>query len=82
MPGLTYMMARWIPAHERAFLSAVIFGGGQIGNIFGPAVAGLLMTNGGDWANVFYFFGGFGIFWFILWVRNNLRNISLLKIFY
>ncbi|CAH0719423.1 unnamed protein product, partial [Brenthis ino] len=67
MPGLTYMMARWIPSHERAFLSAVIFGGGQIGNIFGPAVAGLLMTNGGDWANVFYFFGGFGIFWFILW---------------
>nr|XP_026488454.1 putative inorganic phosphate cotransporter [Vanessa tameamea] len=67
MPGLSYMMARWIPPHERAFISAIIFGGGQIGNIFGSSMSGLLLANGRDWAYVFYFFGGFGIFWFILW---------------
>ncbi|XP_046959614.1 sialin-like isoform X2 [Vanessa cardui] len=71
MPALSYMMAGWIPPHERAFLSAIIFGGGQIGNIFGSIVSGMLLANGRDWAYVFYFFGGFGLFWFTLWVGHD-----------
>ncbi|KOB69245.1 Uncharacterized protein OBRU01_17109 [Operophtera brumata] len=46
---------------------ALVFGGAQIGNIFGSFMSGILLSEGRDWAYVFYFFGGFGIFWFILW---------------
>lgn len=47
----------------------MIFGGAQIGNVFGPYVSGILLADGGDWANVFYVFGGLGIIWFVFWVR-------------
>ncbi|CAH2106482.1 unnamed protein product [Euphydryas editha] len=67
MPALAHMMARWIPPHERSILSAIIFGGGQFGNIFGPIISGILLDKARDWAYVFYFFGAFGLFWFTLW---------------
>lgn len=72
MPALAHMMARWIPPHERSILSAIIFGGGQFGNIFGPIISGFLLANNRDWAYVFYFFGGFGLIWCTLWVRKQL----------
>ncbi|XP_053607254.1 putative inorganic phosphate cotransporter [Plodia interpunctella] len=67
MPALMIMLARWVPPHERGFQGALVFGGAQIGNIFGSFMSGILLSGGRDWAYVFYFFGGFGILWFILW---------------
>ncbi|XP_026752401.2 putative inorganic phosphate cotransporter [Galleria mellonella] len=67
MPALMIMLARWVPPHERSFQGALVFGGAQIGNIFGSFMSGILLADGRDWAYVFYFFGGFGILWFILW---------------
>ncbi|XP_059045350.1 putative inorganic phosphate cotransporter [Achroia grisella] len=67
MPGLMLILARWIPPQERSLHVALVFGGAQIGNIFGSFMSGILLSNGRDWAYVFYFFGGFGIVWFILW---------------
>ncbi|XP_050346311.1 putative inorganic phosphate cotransporter [Nymphalis io] len=64
-PGFVLLMARWVPPAERSRFGAMIFGGAQIGNIAGPYISGLLLANNGDWANVFYVFGGFGIIWFI-----------------
>ncbi|CAH4029407.1 unnamed protein product [Pieris brassicae] len=67
MPALMIMLARWVPPHERGFQGALVFGGAQIGNIFGSFMSGILLADGNDWAYVFYFFGGFGILWFVLW---------------
>ncbi|XP_028044031.1 putative inorganic phosphate cotransporter [Bombyx mandarina] len=67
-PAFVLLMARWVPPSERSRFGAMIFGGAQIGNIFGPYVSGLLLSDGGDWANVFYVFGGLGIIWFLFWV--------------
>ncbi|XP_075973727.1 putative inorganic phosphate cotransporter [Anticarsia gemmatalis] len=67
MPALMIMLARWVPPYERSFQGALIFGGAQIGNIFGSFMSGILLADGRDWAYVFYFFGGFGILWFVLW---------------
>ncbi|XP_063380753.1 putative inorganic phosphate cotransporter [Cydia fagiglandana] len=67
MPALMIMLARWVPPHERSFQGALVFGGAQIGNIFGSFMSGILLSDGQDWANVFYFFGGFGLLWFLLW---------------
>lgn len=68
MPALMIMLARWVPPHERSFQGALVFGGAQIGNIFGSFMSGFLLADGRDWAYVFYFFGGFGLIWFVLWV--------------
>ncbi|XP_045497490.1 putative inorganic phosphate cotransporter [Colias croceus] len=67
IPGIMLMMSRWTPPHERALQGALIFGGPQTGNIFGAFMSGILLADGRDWANVFYFFGAFGLVWFILW---------------
>ncbi|KAI8435855.1 hypothetical protein MSG28_004071 [Choristoneura fumiferana] len=67
MPALMIMLARWVPPHERSFQGALVFGGAQIGNIFGSFMSGFLLADGRDWAYVFYFFGGFGLIWFTLW---------------
>ncbi|XP_050671025.1 putative inorganic phosphate cotransporter isoform X1 [Leptidea sinapis] len=66
-PGFILLLARWVPPAERSRFGAMIFGGAQIGNIFGPFISGLLLADGGDWANVFYVFGGLGVIWFIFW---------------
>lgn len=67
-PAFVLLMARWVPPSERSRFGAMIFGGAQIGNIIGPYVSGLILHDGGDWAHVFYFFGGLGVVWFMFWV--------------
>ncbi|KAI5652006.1 major facilitator superfamily domain-containing protein [Phthorimaea operculella] len=67
MPALMIMLARWVPPHERGFQGALVFGGAQIGNIFGSFMSGILLADGRDVKYVFFFFGGFGILWFVLW---------------
>ncbi|RVE46450.1 hypothetical protein evm_008917 [Chilo suppressalis] len=67
-PAFVLLLARWVPPSERSRFGAMIFGGAQIGNIFGPYLSGHLLANNGDWANVFYLFGGLGVIWFIFWV--------------
>lgn len=64
------MMSRWTPPDKRAFQGALVFGGVQLGNMFGSLMSGILMADGRDWAFVFYFFGAFGTVWFIFWVSN------------
>ncbi|CAH0719420.1 unnamed protein product, partial [Brenthis ino] len=64
-PAFVLLMARWVPPAERSRFGAMIFGGAQVGNIAGPYISGLMLADGGDWANVFYVFGGLGVIWFI-----------------
>lgn len=54
----------------------MIFGGAQVGNIAGPYISGILLDSNGDWANVFYVFGGLGLVWFVFWVSLSLVYFS------
>lgn len=74
MPALMIVLARWVPPHERSRQGAVVFGGAQIGNIFGSFMSGVLLADNRDWAYVFYFFGCFGILWFLFWVGIYILN--------
>ncbi|CAG5031652.1 unnamed protein product [Parnassius apollo] len=67
-PAFVLLLARWIPPSERSRFGAMIFGGAQVGNIFALYISGLILADGGDWANVFYLFSVLGIIWFIFWV--------------
>lgn len=67
-PALSALLASWIPLKERSKLGSLVFGGGLVGTIVGNLVSGLLLHNIDGWSSVFYFFGGLGIFWFVLFV--------------
>ncbi|XP_041776798.1 putative inorganic phosphate cotransporter isoform X3 [Anopheles merus] len=65
-PALSALMATWIPAKERSKLGSLVFGGGQVGTILGNLLSGVLLHNIEGWSSVFYFFGGLGVLWFVI----------------
>lgn len=67
-PALNHMMVRWVPSSELARITAVIFVGVDFGVIGATTISGMILRHANSWPAVFYFFGGLGIIWFILWV--------------
>ncbi|GAB0095292.1 putative inorganic phosphate cotransporter [Sergentomyia squamirostris] len=67
-PALSALLAQWIPLKERSKLGALVFGGGLVGTILGNSISGVLLHNIDGWHSVFYFFGGLGCLWFVLFV--------------
>jgi MFS transporter, ACS family, solute carrier family 17 (sodium-dependent inorganic phosphate cotransporter), other len=65
---ITALLATWVPLKERGKLGSFVFGGGQVGTIFGTAVSGVLIDYFDTWESVFYFFGILAIIWFIIFV--------------
>lgn len=50
-----------------------------MGNIAGPYISGLLLADGGDWANVFYVFGSMGVLWFLFFVSTVFKYVRKYK---
>ncbi|CAG9763217.1 unnamed protein product [Ceutorhynchus assimilis] len=67
-PALTALLAKWVPLKERATIGSLVYAGSQFGTILSNSISGALIRQTEDWASVFYFFGGLGVVWFILWV--------------
>ncbi|SPP81431.1 putative inorganic phosphate cotransporter [Drosophila guanche] len=66
-PALSVLLAAWVPANERGKLGALVLGGGQVGTIMGNLLSGVFLDDY-DWPFVFYFFGGLGVIWFVIFV--------------
>lgn len=66
-PALSVLLAAWVPANERGKLGALVLGGGQVGTIMGNLLSGVFLDMY-DWPFVFYFFGGLGVVWFVIFV--------------
>lgn len=66
-PALSVLLAAWVPANERGKLGALVLGGGQVGTIMGNLLSGVFLDSY-DWPVVFYFFGGLGVVWFVIFV--------------
>lgn len=66
-PALSVLLAAWVPANERGKLGALVLGGGQVGTIMGNMLSGVFLDSY-DWPVVFYFFGGLGVVWFVIFV--------------
>ncbi|XP_018804536.1 PREDICTED: putative inorganic phosphate cotransporter [Bactrocera latifrons] len=64
-PALSVLLAQWVPIKERGKLGALVLGGGQVGTILGNLLSGILL-DAYDWPVVFYFFGGIGLVWFVI----------------
>jgi ACS family sodium-dependent inorganic phosphate cotransporter len=68
-PALNVMTAHWAPPQELSLITAIIFIGVDIGVIGATTISGLILRYSAlGWSGVFYFFGGMGMLWFILWL--------------
>ena len=67
-PSLNVLMSRWAPPQERSRLTGIVFSGPCLGSFAALPLWGYLCEDGGDWARVFYFGGGAGVVWVLLWV--------------
>lgn len=65
-PNATSVVARWIPARERARSSSVFWMATSAGAIFTPLIVVPLEQTYG-WRTAFYLFGSLGLFWAALW---------------
>lgn len=62
-PGANNMLAHWGPTQERSVMGSIIFAGNLLGQVVGTAASGAIIASTGDWASVFYVFGGIGLVW-------------------
>lgn len=68
-PALNAMLAKWTPPSERSKIGSLVFAGAQIGTVFANALSGVLLHYSPlGWRSVFYFFGSFGVIWFLIFV--------------
>uniref|UniRef100_A0A1Y1LE63 Major facilitator superfamily (MFS) profile domain-containing protein n=1 Tax=Photinus pyralis TaxID=7054 RepID=A0A1Y1LE63_PHOPY len=66
-PAINALLAKWVPLSERSRLGSLTFAGSLLGTVLGTSLSGILIKETQDWASVFYFFGGFGVVWFVIW---------------
>jgi len=65
-PAAIKAIAQWFPKAERAFATALVNSGANIGAIGGPPFVAWILTFG-SWQTTFIFAGVAGILWFALW---------------
>ncbi|OXU19822.1 hypothetical protein TSAR_009977 [Trichomalopsis sarcophagae] len=68
-PTSNVMLSHWIPLSERSKAGSMVFAGGPLGTVFATSVSGLILEYSSiGWPAVFYFFGGCGVVWFIVFM--------------
>ncbi|GFW06674.1 hypothetical protein TNCV_3287751 [Trichonephila clavipes] len=66
-PAMNVMIGHWAPKVERSRMSAVIYTGSAVGNVFSFALSGIISASIG-WPSVFYIFGALGVIWTVFWL--------------
>ncbi|XP_011506276.1 PREDICTED: sialin-like [Ceratosolen solmsi marchali] len=67
LPALNVMLAQWTPPDERSKTGSFVYVGAPLGTVFATALSGLIL-NHTEWPMVFYFFGGMGLVWYLVWI--------------
>lgn len=82
-PGCHILLAQWLPASERGFLSGFTYAGTQLGTVFMLAVSGVIASSSIGWPGIFYVSGGMSAVWAVVWLwlgsekPSESRNISV-----
>ncbi|KAL7294275.1 hypothetical protein TKK_0012290 [Trichogramma kaykai] len=66
LPALNVMLSQWAPPSERSKTGSFVYVGAPLGAVFATAVSGLILKHM-EWPIVFYFFGGIGAVWWVIW---------------
>jgi len=81
LPAMSQMVSTWIRTTERSRSLGFIYSGIYLGSILGLTISPNLTMSIG-WQYVFYFFGGVGLLWTLVWVMfvgaspDSCRSIS------
>ncbi|CAL1548295.1 unnamed protein product [Lymnaea stagnalis] len=69
-PCMHTMWSKWAPDKEKSWLMTITYAGCQVGTVVATWATGYMAESDilGGWPFVFYFFGGFGALWSILWL--------------
>jgi MFS family permease len=93
-PAFHAILSRWVPSHEKTKMSTFAYAGAYIGTVVSQPVSSYLCgldptaeyPDGTRWDLVFYVCGGFGCFWWVLWIlffsngcEPNFRTLSPLQ---
>uniref|UniRef100_A0A1B0GHQ8 Major facilitator superfamily (MFS) profile domain-containing protein n=2 Tax=Lutzomyia longipalpis TaxID=7200 RepID=A0A1B0GHQ8_LUTLO len=66
-PSIQEVYSNWAPEYEKTRMAGIVQNGSQIGAFTSFLLSGVLVEYFG-WESVFYFFGGIGCLWFLLWM--------------
>ncbi|XP_055837631.1 putative inorganic phosphate cotransporter [Episyrphus balteatus] len=67
LPSTHNLISKWAPVAERGRLGTISYSGGQFGTALMLCISGELAASIMGWPSTFYFPGGVGIIWAILW---------------
>ncbi|XP_023248638.1 putative inorganic phosphate cotransporter [Copidosoma floridanum] len=68
-PGMSHLLAQWIPSQERSVIGTFVYTGIKLGILVSSVASGLIMDRSTDnWPWIFYIFGAIGILWYVVWV--------------
>ncbi|XP_023310014.1 sialin [Anoplophora glabripennis] len=66
-PSIHGVWSKWAPPLERSRLATIAFSGSFIGTVIAMPLSSYLANSFG-WPSIFYFFGGLGLLWFLVWI--------------
>ncbi|XP_055921952.1 putative inorganic phosphate cotransporter [Eupeodes corollae] len=66
-PSTHTLVAKWAPLSERGRLGTLSYSGAQLGTALMLCVSGELASSTMGWPSIFYFSGGIGCVWAVLW---------------
>ena len=67
-PSAHTLLSKWAPPSERGRMGTYTYAGAQFGTVGMLAVSGVLASSSMGWPSIFYFSGGAGLIWSILWM--------------
>ena len=69
-PAVHALLGHWAPCHERSRMVGLIWSGAYMGTTIAFPMAGAIVHSPawyGGWRAVFYFSGGLGAVWSVMW---------------
>lgn len=66
-PSIHNLLGKWTPLAERSSMASFVYTGGPLGTFIALPVTALMSDSSIGWPLAFYFYGGLGIIWSIIW---------------
>ncbi|XP_017480484.1 PREDICTED: putative inorganic phosphate cotransporter, partial [Rhagoletis zephyria] len=66
-PSTHTLLSQWAPIEDRGHFTTYCYSGSQFGTVVMIATSGVLASSSMGWPSIYYFSGGIGIVWAVIW---------------
>ncbi|XP_036331387.1 putative inorganic phosphate cotransporter isoform X2 [Rhagoletis pomonella] len=66
-PSTHTLLSQWAPIEDRGHFTTYCYSGAQFGTVVMIATSGVLASSSMGWPSIYYFSGGIGIVWAVIW---------------